>query len=273
MALPMSKQHLGLGPQWLYKDGTIHAAYDYPTDIFTPVYAVRAGRILKAVGTNPNLGENEDGTSKTPLNFVLLGITYKHKPATVIYLHVSPHLPVREGDEVRAGDLIALSGHNGHSTGPHLHVSAMFGHDHLKAFDYLHGLKDNSKPPADGLAANKLTIYPPRLVYGQEKPGKLDGGDVVVADLKHGTRDSDSVRRLQHVLNRIPRKNGRHLRITGDYRAATRDEVTKWQVHVRGQKPGSALADGDVHHRQAEVLFVSSMPGRGRTSGSMYTLI
>jgi hypothetical protein len=275
MALPMSKQHMTLGTQWLYKDGTIHAAYDYPTDIFTPVYAVRAGRILRVVNNVPNMDKDEDGKSHDPLNFVLLGITYKNAPATVVYLHVSPvpHSPVREGDHVRAGDLIALSGHNGHSTGPHLHVSVLKGHHRLGPFDYLHGLKNNSKPPKDGLASNNLTIYPPRLVYGQEKPGRLDGGEVVVAELKHGTKDSVSVRRLQHVLNGIPRKGGRHLDITGDYRAATRDEVIKWQVHVRGHKAGSAQADGDVHRRQAEVLFRSS-PGGSRSAGSSpYTLI
>jgi len=255
MALPMSKQDLHLFTQWLYSDGRIHAGYDYPTHIGTPVYAVRSGTVLAAVGSNPNLGVNEDGTSKTPLNFVLLGITYKHKPATVVYLHVSPHLPVRKGDEVEAGDLIAMSGHNGHSGGPHLHVSALTGHGSTKPFHYLDGLKDNSKQPTKGLAVNGFTIYPPRLVYGQEKPSVLDGGDVVMADLHVGTRDSDSVRRLQRLLNRMPRKHGRHLKVTGDYRAATRDEVRKWQVHVRHNDPDSPLADGNVHRNQARVLF------------------
>ena len=251
----MSKENLHLFTEWLYSDGRIHAGFDYPTIIGTQVYAVRAGRILKAVGSNPNLGVAEDGTSKTPLNFVLLGITYKHKPATVVYLHVSPNLPVRTGDEVDAGDLIALSGHNGHSGGPHLHVSALKGHGSLEPFHYLDGLKNNSKPPTDGVASNNITIYPPRLVYGKEGPSKLDGGDVVMADLHLGTRDSDSVRRLQRVLNRMPRKHGRHLKVTGDYRAATRDEVRKWQVHVRHNDPSSPLADGNVHRNQAKILF------------------
>src|SRR5215217_3118156 len=100
MALPMSKQNLHLFTQWLYSDKRIHAGFDYPIIIGTPVYAVRAGRILKAVGSHKNLDVAKDGTSETPLNFVLLGITYKHKPATVVYLHVSPNLPVRTGDDV-----------------------------------------------------------------------------------------------------------------------------------------------------------------------------
>jgi hypothetical protein len=255
MALPMSKQHMQLGTEWLYKDKTIHAGYDFGVDMHTPVFAVRAGRILKKVDTIENLGVNEDGEKGDDPNYVLLGITYKGKPATVVYLHVSPHLPVKEGDEVDAGDLIALSGHNGHSTGPHLHISALTGHNRLGPFDYLDDLKDNSKPPADGVASNGFTIYPPRLVYGRERPGKLDGGDVVVDELQIGTRNSDSVRKLQHVLNRIPLKGGVHLEVTGDYRAKTRDQVKRWQVQVRHQQPGSAKANGNVGPRQAELLF------------------
>jgi murein DD-endopeptidase MepM/ murein hydrolase activator NlpD len=259
MATPLSKNHMKHTTEWLYKDKkqTIHAGFDYPVDMHTPVYAVRAGRILKKVDNIKNLAVDKDGESGDPPNYILLGIRYKGQPATVVYLHVSPHLPVREGDEVEAGDWIGLSGHNGHSTGPHLHVSALKGHNHTRAFAYLDDLKNGSKPPKDGLASNNLTIYPPSLVYGLEKPGKLDGGDVVVADLKFGTRDSDSVRKLQHVLNRIPRKGGRHLPVNGDYRARTRDQVITWQVQVRHQKPGSARADGNVHPHQAEILFKS----------------
>jgi murein DD-endopeptidase MepM/ murein hydrolase activator NlpD len=254
----MRKEHLTAGTRWLYNDGTIHAGHDHPTIIGTPVYAVRSGTILNVVNHIKNLGVNENGEKGDPPNFVMLGITYKHKPATVVYLHVSPvpDSPVRRGDEVMAGDLIALSGHNGHSEGPHLHVSALTGRAQLdKPFHYLDGLRNNSKQPTNGLARNGFTIYPPRLVYGQEKSSVLDGGDVVMADLHVGTRDSDSVRRLQRLLNRMPRKHGRHLKVTGDYRAATRDEVRKWQVHVRHNDPDSPLADGNVHRNQARVLF------------------
>jgi hypothetical protein len=255
MATPLSKQHLHLSAQWLYSGGDIHAGFDYKVPIGTPVYAVRAGRILAKHDTIKNLRPEKDGKSGDPPNFVLLGINYKGKPATVVYLHVSPHVPVKVGDEVDAGDLLALSGHNGHSTGPHLHISTLIGHDHVKPFDYLRGLKDNSKPPKRGLASNGLTLYPPSLVYGRERVGRLEKGEVVVADLRVGTRDSDSVRRLQRLLNKMPLDGGRHLEVTGDYRAATRDQVIRWQVQRRHQEPGSPRADGNVHPNQAKLLF------------------
>lgn len=259
MATPLSSEHMKRTTGWVYDDKahTIHAGYDYPVDLHTPLYAVRGGRILKKRDTIKNLAVTKDGKSGDPPNFVLLGITYKGKPATVVYLHVSPHSPVREGDEVAAGDLIALSGHNGHSTGPHFHISVMKGHDHVKPFDYLTGLEDNSKPPKGGLAPNGLTIYPPSLAFGTEGPHRLDGGDVVVADLVFGTRDSVSVRKLQRLMNRMPLDGGRHLVVDGHYSKATRAQVLRWQLQKRHLAPGSPKADGNVHPKQAEALFDS----------------
>lgn len=239
---------------WLYSSGAIHAGFDYGVDIGTPVFAVRGGRILRTVDHIPNLDPASDGKSGDPPNFILQAIRYKNQPATVLYLHVSPQLPVQEGDEVQAGDRIALSGHNGHSTGPHLHISVMKGHNHLAPFDYLRGLSDHTKAP-HGLASNGLTIYPPSLVYGRGQPSKLARGDVVLADLKFGTTDSDSVRRLQHRLNGIRLEGGAELPVTGNYLERTRAEVTKWQVQKRHAEPGSPQADGNVRPRQAEALF------------------
>lgn len=259
MATPLSSEHMKRTTGWVYDDEahTIHAGYDYPVDMHTPLYAVRGGRILKMRDTIENLPADKDGKKGDPPNFVLLGITYKGKPATVVYLHVSPNAPVREGDKVAAGDLVALSGHNGHSTGPHFHVSVMTGHHHVKPFDYLTSLKDNSKPPKNGLASNGLTVYPPTLVYGQEGPHRLDSGDVVVADLVVGTRDSVSVRRLQRLLNRTALDGGRHLVVDGHYSKATRAQVRRWQLQKRHLKPDSPKADGNVHPKQAEALFTS----------------
>jgi hypothetical protein len=254
MALPLRKKDLNRTAGWLYSSGNIHAGYDYAVDIGTPVFAVRGGRILRTVDDIPNLKPDRDGKSGDPPNFVLQAIRYKGKPATVVYLHLSPDIPVKAGDEVKAGEQIALSGHNGHSTGPHLHISVIKGHDHLGPFDYLRDLEDGSKAP-HGLAPNGLTLYPPSLVYGRKHPNRLAGGDVVVADLAFGTLHSDSVRRLQHRLNKIHLDGGAELPVTGNYLEQTRSEVTKWQVQRRHATPGSPDADGNIHPAQAEVLF------------------
>jgi hypothetical protein len=66
---------------------------------------------------------------------------------------------------------------------------------------------------------------------------------------------SDSVRRLQHRLNKIHLDGGVELPVTGNYLDQTRSEVTRWQVQKAHADPGSANADGNIHPAQAKALF------------------
>ena len=251
---PLSAKNMNLTARWLYPSGAIHAGYDYAVPIGTPVFAVRHGRILKIRDDIHNLPKDKDGKSGDPPNFILQGFHYKHEPATIVYMHVSPHVLVNEGDEVEAGQQIALSGHNGHSTGPHLHISVMKGH-HQLPFDYLKDLLDNSARPVHGLASNGITIFPPRLVYPNAVPHALAGGVVVLEDLQFGTMRSDSVRRLQHRLNRISLVGGEVLPMSGNYLDRTRAEVALWQVQKGHATPGTEAANGNVQPDQARILF------------------
>ena len=251
---PLSAKKLNLTARWLYPSGKIHAGYDYSVPIGTPVFAVRRGRILKTRDDIDNLPTDKDGKSGDPPNFILQAIHYKHQPATVVYMHVSPHVLVNEGDEVQPGQQIALSGHNGHSTGPHLHISVMKGH-HQLPFDYLKDLLDNSARPVRGLASNGITIFPPRLVYPKAVPHALAGGVVVLEDLRFGTMQSDSVRRLQHRLNRISLVGGEVLPMSGNYLDRTRAEVALWQVQKAHAAPGTEAANGNLQPDQARILF------------------
>ena len=240
---------------WRYPTShNLHAAFDYGVPIHTPVFAVRAGKILKVVDSIPNLGVQENGESGDPPNFILQGIKYKGAKATVIYVHLSPRVRVREGDHVEEGQLIALSGHNGHSEGPHLHISAVTG-DATRPFRELDSLASDATRPTDGLAANGFTIYPPSRAYGRQKFNELDSGDIVLRDLKFGTRESDTVRRLQHRLNGIRLGGGSELRLSGHYNQKTRNEVIKWQVQKRHAEPDRAEANGEVSPEQAPILF------------------
>jgi hypothetical protein len=257
MNAPLARKNLNRTPHvgWLYESsGIIHAGFDYGVKKGTPVFAVRNGRILKVVDHIPNLDANDEGHKNDPPNFIIQGFTYNREPACIIYMHISPNAPVKEGDEVEAGQRIALSGHNGHSTGPHLHISAMKGH-HLGTFDYLDGLSDNSDAP-DGIAVNGFTIYPPSKVFPRQRPHDLDRpARIVLEDLKFGTTGSDTVKRLQHRLNRIPLDGGAELAVTGNYLDETRAEVKKWQIQKRHATPGSEMADGNLHPKQARILF------------------
>jgi murein DD-endopeptidase MepM/ murein hydrolase activator NlpD len=215
---------------------------------------VRNGIILDVVDTIPNMGSDEQGKTGDPPNFILQGITYNNELATVVYMHVSPGALVKKGDRVKAGQQIALSGFNGHATGPHLHIAAMTKH-RLRPFEYLDSLADNSDAPTDAVASNGICIYPPSRLYRRQAAKGASAGVVNVAELRFGTRASDSVRRLQRRLNGIPLDGGVELPLTGNYLEQTQAEVIRWQVQKRGLEPGSPMADGNVHPKQARFLF------------------
>jgi hypothetical protein len=258
MSNPLPDTKMTVGTKWNYDDGGIHAAYDYPVDIGTPLFAVRGGKILSIRDTIDNMDKDEDGVPNQPANFIMLGITYKSEPVTVLYLHVHPHeagqVRFQAGDRVTDGQQIGRSGHNGNSKGPHLHLAVMRRHDHTDPFDYLDFLKDDTDPPKDGLAPNGITIFPPDLVYS---PGPWARGKVRLASLTPGNRDSRSVRRLQYRLNKIKLVGGANLDVTGNYNKATRAEVQKWQVQKLNADPLKDRGDGVLDKAQAKVLFPS----------------
>lgn len=99
---------------WFYKDIyklNGHPGLDYKCNTGTPIYASNDGVILYAGydDTNGNMVQvwNEEMGFKT------------------LYGHNS-ELKVKQGDKVKAGQLIALSGSTGAGTGPHLHFGFKF---------------------------------------------------------------------------------------------------------------------------------------------------
>lgn len=95
--------------EWFYKDTyglKGHGGIDYRANVGTPVYSAHDGVVLYAGydNINGNLIQiwNEEGGFKT------------------LYGHNS-ELKFKQGDKVKAGDIIALSGGTGAGTGPHLH--------------------------------------------------------------------------------------------------------------------------------------------------------
>lgn len=86
--------------------------------------------------------------------------------------------------------------------------------------------------------------------------GTVSKGKVYLSKLVHGQADSDSVSRLQAVLNGISLIGGKELPITGNYGTQTRAEVSKWQVQKAADK---SVTDGiRVTPAQAEALFAGT---------------
>jgi murein DD-endopeptidase MepM/ murein hydrolase activator NlpD len=92
-----------------------HLGLDFRASTGTPVHATNAGTVILA----------------RPLYFEGNCIMLDHGQGLMtIYMHLS-EFKVKEGEKVAAGQLIALSGGTGRSTGPHLHFAVRWHGEYL----------------------------------------------------------------------------------------------------------------------------------------------
>ena len=89
------------------KEQSVHQGLDYAVPAGTPVDALNRGTVLLA----------------RPLFFEGTCVVLDHGQGLLsIYMHLSK-VEVKEGDTVKRGQEIALSGGSGRATGPHLHIA------------------------------------------------------------------------------------------------------------------------------------------------------
>jgi len=98
-------------------DAATRYAVDFAVPEGTAVVAARAGVVIEAVDRHVTGGP--DPAFVTQANYVAV----MHPDRSIAYYyHLAPRgALVRPGQQVRAGDRIALSGNTGYSSGPHLH--------------------------------------------------------------------------------------------------------------------------------------------------------
>ena len=86
---------------------SVHQGLDFRVPPATPVFAINAGKVILA----------------RPLYFEGNCVVLDHGQGLLtLYLHLS-ELKVKEGDSVKRGQEIGLSGATGRATGPHLHLA------------------------------------------------------------------------------------------------------------------------------------------------------
>jgi murein DD-endopeptidase MepM/ murein hydrolase activator NlpD len=96
------------GERW----GKMHKGLDIAADVGEPVYAAAAGEVIYASNGMRGYG-----------NAV---VVRRDDRSTSLYAHNS-ELKVKAGQKVTQGELIALLGNTGHSTGPHVHFEIRNG--------------------------------------------------------------------------------------------------------------------------------------------------
>jgi murein DD-endopeptidase MepM/ murein hydrolase activator NlpD len=209
----------------------IHTGDDYSTsgEIGFDVRATADGKVVIVVAREQGGGWGGDYGN----HVVIESGDVRHG-----YCHLSKVF-IRVGQQVRAGTRVGLSGNTGNvagSIGPFLGA-------------HLH-YEERTSPFLFCNVQRK-----PTLSRGPGPGFTIAVGEVFVSRLKFGVDGSDSVRRLQDVLNGIA-LTGRRLKVTGDYDDATRRDVKAWQVQVVKELPDSPFATGSIPGpRQANRLF------------------
>ena len=108
-----------------------HTGYDFAMPEGTPIRSIKNGIVHLADYGNQNAGKTifvqwEDGK-------------------TAIYGHLSK-FAVKEGQYVKAGDLIGYSGNTGRSTGAHLHFGVKIGDKYIDPSPYIDLIQNMNHP-------------------------------------------------------------------------------------------------------------------------------
>lgn len=119
------------------RGGTNHNGIDLGMPIGTPIFASKAGKVLKA-------GVDSKGINYGGGKIIML----EHPDGTATnYFHLNDW-SVKTGDNVRQGQQIGLSGNTGGSTGPHLHFEIKEGGKYKDPIFVINGSGGNSAPPS-----------------------------------------------------------------------------------------------------------------------------
>lgn len=110
---------------WSYPGGGMHLGIDFATAMYSQITAPADGVIIYAnnpVGDGGGYLGNWTGWPYGSGNSVAMIVKSGSKLYAITFAHLSSKIKVRAGQQVSQGDLLALSGNTGNSTGPHTHV-------------------------------------------------------------------------------------------------------------------------------------------------------
>ena len=105
----------------IYKTRRMHTGVDFLAPTGTPIYATGNGKVVEAKRNNYGYGR-----------MVVIDHGYGYQ---TLYAHLS-QIRVREGQEVKRGEIIGLVGNTGTSTAPHLHYEVIRNDRKVNPVDY-----------------------------------------------------------------------------------------------------------------------------------------
>ena len=114
---------------WTYPGGGLHLGLDWAVPIGTPVMAPASGIVIYANNPSPSnsgfLG-NWAGFPAGGGNTIQMLCNVNGTLYAVSFLHLSQEgFSVRAGQRVQAGQVIALTGNSGNTSGPHCHIEVI----------------------------------------------------------------------------------------------------------------------------------------------------
>lgn len=123
--LPVQNGYVSAGT-WYYPGGGVHLGMDIAASIGSPVYAPADAVVLYAnnpVGTNSGYLGNWSGYPAGGGNTIEILTQVNGTTYAISFFHLSREgFQVRAGQSVAAGQVIALVGNSGNTSGPHTHI-------------------------------------------------------------------------------------------------------------------------------------------------------
>jgi hypothetical protein len=185
---------------------------------YEPVYAMLPGVVTKVQHGNTGYG-----------NYVVLN----HGNIECLYGHLSD-IGVEVGEAVQAGDVVAISGNTGRSTGPHLHVKMTYMGQRVDPLvfidyinDYIHQLQSQlygGSSVGDYTYAEGSDLTIENLIATMEHYGIHHQSVVLAQVLLETGYLSSSVCRNKHNLFGLTRRDGQYY------------EFATWQESVKGYR-------------------------------------
>ena len=110
---------------WQYPQGGLHLGMDYALPLFSEIVAPANGLILYAdacVDSDNGYLGNWCGWPQGAGNSICMLCSVQDTLYAVTFAHLSDQIYVSAGQQVLQGDVLALSGNSGNSSGPHTHI-------------------------------------------------------------------------------------------------------------------------------------------------------